>query len=42
MTVSRQLAQHLRSVHGGGNWTGVSLGPLLADVSWEEATTRVD
>ena len=34
-------AKHFRSVFFGGNWTDSNLKEQLADVSWEEATTRV-
>ena len=41
MTFSSQIAKHLRDVHFGGNWTSVNLKEALADVSWQEATTKV-
>jgi len=41
MTLTKQIAKHLRDVHYGGNWTGVNLKETLADVSWQEATTKV-
>jgi len=37
-----QLAKHFRDVHFGGNWTWSNLRDNLADVTWQEATTRVD
>lgn len=41
MKLSVQLARHLRDLHFGGNWTGSCLQDQLQDVSWEEATTKV-
>lgn len=42
MTLSTQLAKHLREVHFGVNWTWSNLKENLADVTWQEATTQVD
>ena len=41
MKLTRQIAKHLREVHFGGNWTASSLRDKLANVTWEQATTRV-
>ena len=41
MTLPNQIAGHLRDVHFGGNWTSVNLKDTLADVSWQEATTKI-
>jgi len=41
MSLSQHLAKHLRDVHVGGNWTSVNLKDTLADVSWQQATTKV-
>lgn len=41
MSLSKQLAKHLRDVHFGGNWTTTDLKTTLTDVSWREATTQV-
>ncbi len=41
MSLSAHLAKHFRDVHFGGNWTAVNLKDTLADVSLEEATTKV-
>ena len=41
MNLSEQLAKHIRDVHFGGNWTSVNLKDTLADVTWEQATTKV-
>lgn len=41
MSLNAQIAQHLREVHFGGNWTSSNLKDNLADVSWQHATTRV-
>ena len=42
MTLPKQLAKQLRDVHVGGNWTAVNLKDSLADVSWQQAITKVD
>ena len=41
MSLNTQMAQHLRDVHFGGNWTSSNLKDNLADVSWQQATIRV-
>ncbi|HEX7847508.1 MAG TPA: DinB family protein [Chitinophagaceae bacterium] len=41
MNTTAQIAKHLRDVHFGGNWTSVNYKETLADVSWEEASTKV-
>ena len=41
MTLTQQIAKHFRDVHFGGNWTAVNLKDTLADVSWQQATTKV-
>jgi len=41
MTTTTQLAKHFREVFFGGNWCGVSLKAILADVTYAEAVTKV-
>lgn len=41
MNVTGQIAKHLSDVHFGGNWTSVNLKESLADVTWQQATTKV-
>ncbi len=41
MNLSQQTARHFRDVHFGGNWTSVNLKETLADVSWQQAVTKV-
>ncbi len=41
MTLNNQIAKHFRDVYFGSNWTSVNLKDTLADVSWEEATTKL-
>lgn len=36
------IAKHFREAHFGGNWSASSLKELLRDVSWQQATTKVD
>lgn len=41
MSVTAQIAKQLRGVYFGGNWTASNLKENLADVSWQQATTKV-
>jgi uncharacterized damage-inducible protein DinB len=41
MLFTSQIAKHLREIHFGGNWTSVNLKDTLADVSWQQATTKL-
>lgn len=41
MNLPSQIARHLREIHFGGNWTDINLKAQLADVTWQQATTRV-
>lgn len=42
MNSSQQLAQHLRQVHTGGNWTSVNLKDTLIGITVEQATTKIE
>jgi hypothetical protein len=41
MNLSQQTAKHFRDVHFGGNWTSVNLKDVLADISWQQAVTKI-
>jgi uncharacterized damage-inducible protein DinB len=41
MKFTSQIAKHLREVYTGGNWTTSNVKDVLADLTWEEATTRI-
>ena len=41
MNLPAQIAKHFREVHFGGNWTSSNLKDHLADVTWQQATTKV-
>ena len=41
MKLTEQIAKHLRAVYFGGNWTAVNLKEALADVTWQQAATKV-
>jgi hypothetical protein len=41
MSLTAHIAKQLRDVHFGGNWTWVNLKETLADVTWQQATTKV-
>lgn len=42
MNTTAQIAKHFREVYYGGNWTWVNLQETLKDITWEEATTKVN
>ena len=41
MSISEQIAKHLKEVHFGGNWTCSNLKDSISGVSWQQATTQV-
>ncbi len=41
MSWTKQMADHFRQVHFGGNWTDVNLKDSLANLTWQQATTSV-
>ena len=41
MSLTAQIAKHFRDLHFGGNWTSVNLKQTLADVTWQQATTKI-
>src|SRR5438045_1350438 len=41
MNLAKQIAKHFREVYFGGNWTSINLKETLADVTWQQATTKV-
>ncbi len=41
MNQTTQLAKHLREVYFGGNWTWSNLRDQLADVTWQQATAKI-
>lgn len=40
MNLAAQIAKLFRDVHFDGNWTSVDLTEGLADVTWQQATTK--
>ncbi|MEP7217675.1 MAG: DinB family protein [Bacteroidota bacterium] len=42
MNLTEQIAKQMRDVHFGGNWTVSNLRDNMADVTWEQAITRID
>jgi len=42
MKLTKEIARQIRDVHFGGNWTDSSLKDHLADLSWQQAITKVD
>src|SRR5687768_9054830 len=41
MKLTAQIAKHFREVYFGGNWTSVNFKASLADVTWQQAITKV-
>jgi uncharacterized damage-inducible protein DinB len=41
MTLSKQIAKHLREVYFGGNWTASNLKDALKEVTWQQATAQI-
>ena len=41
MNLTQQMAKQFRDVYFGGNWTAVNLKENLADVTWQQAITKV-
>src|SRR5258706_11206890 len=41
MNLTGQIAKLFRDVHYGGNWTSVNLKENLADITYQQATTKV-
>ncbi len=41
MSLTKQMAKHFRDIHFGGNWTSSNLKDTVADVSWQQAVTKV-
>jgi len=39
--LSQQIAKHFRDVYFGGNWTSVNLKDTLSEISWQQATRKV-
>jgi len=41
MNITGQIAKLFKDVYYGGNWTAVNFKESLADVTWQQATTKV-
>jgi hypothetical protein len=41
MTITQQIAKHLREVYFGGNWTSSNFKTALEVVTWQQAVTKV-
>ncbi len=41
MKLTQQIAKHFRDLMFGGNWTYSNVKDNLADVTWQQATTKV-
>jgi uncharacterized damage-inducible protein DinB len=41
MTITTQIAHHLKTLYTGGNWTTSSLKDALAGLTWQQANTKL-
>ena len=41
MKTTNQIADHLRQLHFGGNWTGANLKETLDNMDWRDATKKI-
>ena len=41
MSLTKQIAKHVREVYFGGNWTTSNFKDNLKDITWQQATTKV-
>ncbi|MBX7204821.1 MAG: DinB family protein [Bacteroidia bacterium] len=41
MSITKQIANHLRAIYFGGNWTVSSLKEHLTGITWQQATMQV-
>lgn len=41
MNTSVQIAKHIKEIYFGGNWTASCFKKTLADINWQQATTKV-
>ncbi|PCJ27669.1 MAG: DUF1572 domain-containing protein [Flavobacteriales bacterium] len=42
MKSSRQIAKHFKEVFFGGNWTAVNFKDNLENISWQQATKKIE
>lgn len=42
MSLSKQIAKHVRDIYFGKNWTNSNIKEKLEDVDWKQATTQVN
>lgn len=42
MSLSKQIAKHVRDIYFGSNWTTSNFKEKLAEVDWKQATTKVN
>lgn len=42
MSLSKQIAQHVRDIYFGKNWTNSNIKEKLEDVDWKQAMTQVN
>ena len=40
--LTQQIAKQFKEVWFGGNWASVNLKETLANVTWQQATTKID
>jgi len=42
MSITKQIAQQLRAVHFGGNWTAVNIKAQISDLSWQLINAKIE
>lgn len=40
--ITYRIAKHFREIHFGGNWTWSNLQDTLSDVTWQQASTKIE
>jgi hypothetical protein len=41
MSITKEIANHVRQVYFGGNWTSSCLKEQLTNITWQQATTKI-
>jgi len=41
MLLTQNIAKHFREIHFGGNWTCSNLKEVTADITWQQAITKI-
>ena len=41
MNLTKQIANHVRTIHFGGNWTAMNLKDTLQEITWQQANKKI-